>query len=134
MLAVKNMKRQFKSGWEINVAKALDKEHIEFDYEPGFFCVNSQIRYTPDFILKIRTCGKKVILEPHGLMDPLHFEKFAMFRKIYGAQYFLILIVKNDLIPFIPKDAYDDIWPIEFTSLLARKLKEHSPALQLAQA
>ena len=100
---VKNLKKQFKSSWETSVAKSLEKEHIRFEYEPGFFYLSNQIRYTPDFLLETRNCGKKLILEPHGVMNPMHFKKFALFRRIRGNEYFLILIVKNDVIPFCPR-------------------------------
>jgi hypothetical protein len=118
------MERKFKSTWEAIVAKALEKERIDYDYEPGFFQVRDQVKYTPDFVLNLLLNAKRIILEPHGIPDPVHFAKFTLFRKLRGSNFFLILIVKNEEIPRIPKDAYDDIWPIEFVSLLARKLKE----------
>jgi len=116
----------FKSIWESVVAKYLKKERLTYSYEPTSFRIIGKIKYTPDFVLKEASInGKKMILEPHGLMAPEHFKKFALFRRFFGQEYFLILIVKNDLIPLVPKDAYDDIWPIEFASLLAKRIKEN---------
>jgi hypothetical protein len=36
---------------------------------------------------------------------------------------FLILLVRNDDISSVPKEAYDDIWPIEYAELLVKKLQ-----------
>jgi hypothetical protein len=122
------MEAKFKSYWENKVANALDKEDIAYEYEPGFLPIIDKIRYTPDFLLEKEVAGKRIILEPHGPMEPLHFIKFALFRKVHGGRFFLILLVRNDAIPLIPKNAYDDIWPIEFPDLLVRKLKDCSPS------
>ena len=46
-----------------------------------------------------------------------------MFRKVYGKDYSLILLVRNDDIPSVPEEAYDDIWPIEYAELLVKKLR-----------
>jgi hypothetical protein len=37
--------------------------------------------------------------------------------------YSLILLVRNDDIPSVPEEAYDDIWPIEYAELLVKKLR-----------
>lgn len=119
--------KQFKSKWESSVAGSLSKNKIHFKYEPGFFRINSRITYTPDFLLETLRDKKTIILEPHGIMDPEDFCKFSMFRKMYGDDYFLILLVRNDDVPFVPREAYDDIWPIEYFELLAEKLRKENP-------
>jgi hypothetical protein len=116
---------RFKSMWEIRVANSLKKKQLLYSYEPRSFYISGQVRYTPDFILQNASInGKRIVLEPHGLMVPEHFRKFALFRRFFGREYFLILIVRNDLIPFVPIDAYDDVWPIEYCELLAEKLRK----------
>jgi len=52
--------------------------------------------------------------------------KFSLFRNAYGDDYFLILLVRNDTIPFISEETYDDIWPIEYAELLFQKLRQDS--------
>jgi len=46
-----------------------------------------------------------------------------MFRKIYGKGYSLILLVRNDDMPSVSEEAYDDIWPIEYAKLLVKKAR-----------
>jgi len=123
---VLKLENHYKSSWEVSVANCLCREHLEFEYEPGFFPLKSGIKYTPDFVLGIPFGDKQVIIEPHGVMDQAQFEKFALFRQIYGHDYFLILLVKNEDIPYIRRDSYDDIWPIEFVLLLAKRLHERA--------
>jgi hypothetical protein len=127
-----NNTKTYKSSWEKLVANCLRKEKIKYIYEPCRFPINNYLQYTPDFVLENAVNGKRVILEPHGVMKPEHFSKFALFRKTSGKDYFLILLVKNDLIPFIPRDSYDDIWPIEYAFLLAKRLKERTRIVQSA--
>jgi len=123
---VTRMKNQFKSKWESSVAESLSGNKVHFSYEPEVFYLNNKIRYTPDFMLNMHHHQKKIILEPHGIMDPEDFKKFSMFRRIYGNDYFLILLVKNDNIPSVPREAYDDIWPIEYVELLSKRLRGES--------
>jgi len=120
---VKLVINQFKSGWEMGVARSLLKNGIPFDYEPRSYPLNHYSRYTPDFVLTLPQGRRRVIIEPHGVMDPQHFHKFSMFREIYGNHFYMILLVRNDDIPFVPKEAYDDIWPIEYAELLFKKLR-----------
>lgn len=122
------MENAFKSSWEARVATALQKSKIAFEYEPKRFHLTPRIRYTPDFILKLRTNQKEIVLEPHGIIDPEDFQKFSLFRRLYGHGYFLILLVHNDDIPLVSEDAFDDIWPIEYTDLLPRQLRGLSSA------
>jgi hypothetical protein len=114
---------QYKSGWEISVANSLHKAKIPFYYESPKFPVN-HFFYTPDFFLSnLRICGKNIILEPHGLMQEKDIHKFELFKQTYGADFFLVLLTKNDVIPFVSKEAYDCIWPIEYSDLLMERIK-----------
>ena len=78
------MESVFKSNWEARIARSLLKNKIPFEYEPKRFYLNSWLRYTPDFILGFQRDQKKIILEPHGVMNSEDFHKFSMFRRIYG--------------------------------------------------
>ncbi len=129
----KSRKHGFKSGWEALVAKVLSKNKFQFRYESKRFHLNSWLRYTPDFILELQYDQKKIILEPHGIMRNGDIYKFSEFRRIYGSNYFLILLVRTDDIPFVSEDAYDDIWPIEYFPLFARQLKRKQLELQRAR-
>lgn len=104
------------------------KNRIAFEYEPKRFYLSPWIRYTPDFILNLRHNQKEIVLEPHAIMDPEDFQKFSLFRRLYGNEYFLILLVHNDDIPFVSEDAFDDIWPIEYVDLLPSQLRGLSSA------
>jgi len=117
---------RFKSNWENGVARSLLRNGIPFYYEPRSYYLSHCLRYTPDFVLAASQGHKRIIVEPHGVLNPQHFHKFSLFREIYGNDFFLILLVRNDDIPFVPKEAYDDIWPIEHAELLFKKLRTGS--------
>jgi len=61
--------------------------------------------------------------------------KFSLFRQIYGKDYFLILLMRNDDIPYyrtrnlLPDEAYDDVWPIGYVHILLDKIRkgEYTP-------
>jgi hypothetical protein len=119
----KKMATSFKSSWETTVASYLSKNCVKYEYEPMSFYINYRLRYTPDFLLELWHDRKRIIVEPHGIMDFGDFQKFSMFRKVFGKDYFLVLLVRNDDISSVPKEAYDDIWPIEYAELLVKKLR-----------
>ena len=120
---------RYKSGWEKKTALTLLKMHISFGYETiGFPLPNNEI-YTPDFILEKKIQGRKIILEPHFEMTKRQSQKYALFKRTYGHEFLLILLLKNDLIPLyhqrkiLTDDVCDDVWPIEFIHLLAEKIR-----------
>ncbi|MDD4326234.1 MAG: DUF2400 family protein [Candidatus Bathyarchaeota archaeon] len=119
---------RYKSGWEKKTALTLLRMHIPFGYETISFPLSDEV-YTPDFILEKRLQGRKIILEPHFEMTKKQARKYALFKRIYGHQFLLILLLKNDLIPMyhqrkiLTDDVCDDVWPIEFIHLLAEKIR-----------
>jgi len=119
---------RYKSGWEKKTALTLLRMHIPFGYETISFPLSDEV-YTPDFILEKRVQGRKIILEPHFEMTKKQARKYALFKRIYGHQFLLILLLKNDLIPMyhqrkiLTDDVCDDVWPIEFIHLLAEKIR-----------
>ncbi len=120
---------RYKSGWEKKTALTLLKMHIPFGYETiGFPLPNNEV-YTPDFILEKTVRGRKIILEPHFEMTKRQSQKYALFKRTYGHEFILILVLKNDLIPLyhqrkiLTDDVCDDVWPIEFIHLLAEKIR-----------
>ena len=119
---------RYKSGWEKKTALTLLRMHIPYGYETISFPLPSEV-YTPDFILEKTVQGRKIILEPHFEMTKKQARKYALFKRTYGHEFVLILLLKNDLIPMyhqrkiLTDDVCDDVWPIEFVHLLAEKIR-----------
>ncbi|MGA2524326.1 MAG: DUF2400 family protein [Candidatus Bathyarchaeia archaeon] len=120
---------RYKSGWEKKTALVLLKMHIAYGYETISFPLPNNEVYTPDFILEKKLQGRKIILEPHFEMTKRQASKYALFKRTYGHEFLLILLLKNDLIPMyhqrkiLTDDVCDDVWPIEFVHLLAEKIR-----------
>jgi hypothetical protein len=119
---------RYKSGWEKMTARTLSKMKIPYGYETISFPLPGDT-YTPDFILDKSIQGRKIILEPHYEMTPKQAYKYSLFKRTYGQEFLLILLLKNDLIPYyherniLTDDVCDDVWPIEFVDLLAEKIR-----------
>jgi hypothetical protein len=121
---------RYKSGWEKKTALTLLKMHIPYGYETiSFPLPNAHEVYTPDFILEKKVQERKIILEPHFEMTKKQARKYALFKRTYGHEFLLILLLKNDLIPLyhqrkiLTDDVCDDVWPIEFIHLLAERIR-----------
>ncbi len=120
---------RYKSGWEKKTALTLLQMHIPYGYETISFPLPNEV-YTPDFILEKTLNGRKIILEPHFMMTKKQARKYAQFKRTYGHQFLLILLLKNDLIPLyhqrniLTDDVCDDVWPIEYIHLLAEKIRQ----------
>ena len=118
---------RYKSGWEKKTAIILRKLNISYGYETISFPLPGEV-YTPDFILDKEIHGRKIILEPHYLMTPRQAAKYSLFKRTYGQEFMLILLLKNDLISYynerniLNDEVCDDVWPIEFVDLLAEKI------------
>jgi hypothetical protein len=119
---------RYKSGWEKKTALTLLRMHIPYGYETISFPLPKEV-YTPDFILEKKVRGRKIILEPHFEMTKRQARKYALFKRTYGHEFLLILLLKNDLIPLyhqrqiLTDDVCDDVWPIEYIHLLAEKIR-----------
>ena len=119
---------RYKSGWEKKTAITLSKMGISYGYESISFPLPGDT-YTPDFILDKSVHGRRIVLEPHYEMTPRQVRKYSLFKRTYGHEFLLILILKNDLIPFyhernlLSDGICDDAWPIEFIDLLAEKIR-----------
>ena len=119
---------RYKSGWEKKTAITLSKMGISYGYEAISFPLPGDT-YTPDFILDKSVHGRRIILEPHYEMTPRQVRKYSLFKRTYGHEFLLILVLKNDLIPFyhernlLSDGICDDTWPIEFIDLLAHKIR-----------
>ena len=119
---------RYKSGWEKKTAIILRKLKISFGYETLSFPLPGEI-YTPDFILDREIHGRKIILEPHFFMTPHQAAKYSLFKRTYGQEFLLILLLKNDLISYyherniLNDEVCDDVWPIEFVDLLAERIR-----------
>jgi hypothetical protein len=121
---------RYKSGWEKKTALTLLKMHIPYGYETITFPLPDNEMYTPDFILEKKLQGRKIILEPHFEMTKRQARKYAQFKRTYGHEFLLILLLKNDLISMyhqrkiLTDDVCDDVWPIEFIHLLAEQIRK----------
>jgi len=119
---------RYKSGWEKKTAITLSKMGISYGYESLSFPLPGDT-YTPDFILDKSVHGRRIVLEPHYEMTPRQVRKYSLFKRTYGHEFLLILVLKNDLIPFyhehnlLSDGICDDAWPIEFIDLLADKIR-----------
>ncbi|HLN45539.1 MAG TPA: DUF2400 family protein [Candidatus Sulfotelmatobacter sp.] len=119
---------RYKSGWEKKTAIILRKLNLSYGYEPVSFPLPGEI-YTPDFILNKEIDGRKIILEPHYFMTPHQSAKYSLFKRTYGHEFILVLLLKNDLISYynqrniLNDEVCDDVWPIEFVDLLAEKIR-----------
>ena len=119
---------RYKSGWEKKTASTLSKMKIPYSYETISFPLPGD-SYTPDFILDASIHGRMIILEPHYDMTQKQAHKYSLFKRTYGQEFLLILLLKNDLIPYyherniLTDDVCDDVWPIEFVHLLAEKIR-----------
>ncbi|MEJ5327245.1 MAG: DUF2400 family protein [Candidatus Bathyarchaeia archaeon] len=119
---------RYKSGWEKKTANILSKMNIHYGYETITFPLPGET-YTPDFILDREIQGRRIILEPHYEMSRKQAQKYALFKRTYGHAFMLILLLKNDLIPYyherkvLADDVCDDVWPIEFVDLLVEKIR-----------
>lgn len=119
---------RYKSGWEKKTANILSKMNISYGYETITFPLPGDT-YTPDFILDLEVQGRRIILEPHYEMSRKQARKYALFKRTYGHAFMLILLLKNDLIPFyherkvLADDVCDDVWPIEYVDLLVERIR-----------
>jgi hypothetical protein len=119
---------RYKSGWEIKTARTLSRMKIPYGYEPISFPLPGD-SYTPDFILDVSVHGRKIVLEPHYDMTQRQASRYSLFKRTYGQEFLLILLLKNDLISYyhernvLNDDVCDDVWPIEFVDLLAAKIR-----------
>ena len=95
----------------------LEKKRIIFWYEPVIFRLPNGLTYRPDFLLPAYNVeGKKVVLESHGIWEGRNGEevayKYSIFRKTYGNEYYLIVIVPSNDYQMVRdryKGAYDDL-------------------------
>jgi hypothetical protein len=132
-----------KSGLEKRLSHELSKLKIVYYYESNLFPLTEGIVYTPDFVMpRVIIQGRKVVLEPHGVWDPLRkrrvrvgrrsiqvdaapsrvslqernfTNKLRTFRKLYGEQYHLILIAPPRQVNRIERNypkTYDQLYPI----------------------
>lgn len=80
----------FRSNWEVECAKVLDKNNILWEYEPKVFRLNSKTFYIPDFYL----IELNVWLEVKGYLSEKSEYKIKLFQKKHA------LIVLNKVEEF----------------------------------
>ncbi|MGA2387309.1 MAG: DUF2400 family protein [Candidatus Bathyarchaeia archaeon] len=114
------------TGLESDVYEFLQSRQVIFNYEFMEFHLpyktptgdSAALTYKPDFLLPRLTCnGKKVLLEPHGIINNLDefLFKLSVFRKHYGDYFCLILIVPEGFLAAIHSldpnsQSYDFLW------------------------
>jgi len=70
-----DLKKYFRSSWEANFARICDFEGRKWKYEPEFFMINNETRYTPDFLVE------DTYYEIKGYDYPTGKEKIKLFRE-----------------------------------------------------
>jgi hypothetical protein len=114
--------RRKASGWERLLCRYLCEKkivHFHRPYKVKLFLANGKtITYEPDIQI-----GGNIIIEPHGIIDKQFIEKITTFHRECPTMK-IILITKNDHIPQIPNEAYDEIIPIEYFDMLGTVLKK----------
>ena len=109
------------SGWEKLLCDHLCQQRITHEHQPytASFSLDSgkTVTYKPNIV------AHGIIIEPHRSIDEAFIRKMRAFRKAYPDKK-AILVVRNDDIPIIPNDVYDDILPIEYYDLLKQILRK----------
>ncbi|MEM3641326.1 MAG: DUF2400 family protein [Candidatus Bathyarchaeia archaeon] len=116
---------RYESGWEKKITKLLYKLGIPFRIKPITFSLPNNITYKPDFILiEPKIFGKNIVLEPHCFHNfDREINKFKTFRQLHQSEYFLILATCLWMKSYLPKEAYDVFWPIEYIHVHLLELK-----------
>lgn len=82
---------RMRSSWEVAVAHRLDRDGLEWDYEPQTFALAENVRYTPDFRVNLGVYGT-LWIEVKGEFFGKSREKAAAFAAAGNA----LLIVGKD--------------------------------------
>lgn len=67
-----------RSGYEVMYAMVLEKENIDWEYEPKRFKLSDELRYTPDFFLP----KQNLWIDVKGRITEKNKEKHKLFRKL----------------------------------------------------
>ena len=78
---------RMRSGFEVMYAMILEKENIDWEYEPKRFKLSNGLRYTPDFYLP----QQDLWIDVKGQITEKHRNKHKLFRKL-GYNLDLVLI------------------------------------------
>jgi hypothetical protein len=93
--------------------------HFHRPYKVKLSLANGKtITYEPDIQI-----GGNIIIESHGIIDKQLIEKITTFHRECPTMK-IILITKNDHIPQISNEAYDEMIPIEYFDMLGTVLKK----------
>lgn len=99
----------FRSRWEANIARLLNKFNILWQYEPHRFKYPDNedgiLSYCPDFYLP----DSDIWLEIKGWMDETSIKRIAMFKEYYPEEYKKLVIVDEPLYLELEKQYAGDI-------------------------
>lgn len=79
-------KMMMRSSWEVAVAHRLDRDGLDWEYEPKTFRMSGNMRYTPDFKVNLGELGT-LWIEVKGEFFGRSAEKVALFREAGHALY-----------------------------------------------
>jgi predicted nuclease of restriction endonuclease-like RecB superfamily len=82
---------KMRSSWEVAYAKYLDKQKINWQYEPKTFDLGNET-YTPDFYLP----KFKIYIEIKGYITNRFKRKFKLFKQLY--YYIQIIVLKEPIL------------------------------------
>ncbi len=118
--------RSLKSLMEKRICDKLSWQGVAHCHRPRRYEVrvedNQTAAYSPCMVLRGRGReGKISIVEVLAGTDHVHARKLQAFRRIYEAEFYLILVAPGAVVDEMPTDAYDEaVLPSEIGSLVAR--------------
>ncbi len=133
------------SEWERKIVKKMNDSELDVEIKFRNFPLHvekEKIEYIPDFLIKgFLYKQREIIIEAHEEISEDDVSKYRKFRSVFGAMYYLILIVKKE--EFERWNTYDqgiqgvfnEIWTLNDIDLLIKylldKRKEYNQKMEL---
>ena len=133
------------SSWEKKILKKIRKSDLDIEIKFRNFPLHiekEKFEYIPDFLIKgFLYKQREVIVEAHEEISKEDVTKYRKFRSVFGAMYYLILIVKDEeLRKWNEFDqgvqgVFNEIWVVDSVDLLIKyllnKKREYSEKMKL---
>jgi hypothetical protein len=118
--------RDLRSLMEQRLCEKLSQLGVAHSHSPRRYEVRidaeKMAAYAPSIVLRGRGReGKTAVVEMLATADETHIKKIDAFRRLYQAEFYMILVAPAVVMERVPADAYDEsILPSEVSSLVAR--------------